>query len=535
MINEDNKNLELLLRDVDYVKLDNNYVPSQFAIKFINFIKLVNGETGEENKSPVFHYELLDTIHKYKNVLIVAFRGSSKTSVTAEYMILYLAVFGKLDGFGDVNVGMYVGDTMDNNVKSLRTNLEFRYNNSEFLQKFLPKVRFTDIEWEFTNADGHMLCFKGFGVTTGVKGFKRYGQRPQIAILDDLMSDKSAESKTIINDIENVIYKAVRQALHPTRRKVLWIGTPFNKKDPLYKAAGSSSWTTKAYPVCQKFPCSKKEFIGAWEDRFPYEAVLTEYKMLKASGRLDAFNQEMMLRILSDEDRLILDEDIIWYKRNTVLDNLKNYNVYITTDFATSETQKSDFSVIAVWALDYTGRFHWIDGVVVRQDMSKNVDDVFRFVNLYKPLSVGIEISGQQKGFVSWLNRDMTIRNTWFHIASDKASQEQGLRPTTSKLDRFNTALPLFKQRKMAFPEDLQETAVIAEYVDELTSVTPAGVKAMHDDCIDSISQLQLLDYFNPHDPKYNANSNFNNSLSYSDSKYFRKVVEKSEKSSYII
>lgn len=454
------------------------------------------------------------------------------TTLVAEYMILYQAVFGELDGFGKVTVGMYVGDTMENGVKNLRANLEHRYNNSEFLQKFIVHARFTDVEWEFTNAEGHKLCYRGFGASTGVRGFKKYGERPQFAILDDLMSDKSAESKTIIKDIENVIYKAVRQAMHPTKRKVIWIGTPFNKKDPLYKAAGTKAWTTKAYPICMQFPCTKENFVGAWEDRFPYEAVRAEYDMLKENGRVDAFNQELMLRILSDDDRLVLDEDIVWYTRNTVLNNLQDYNIYITTDFATSEKEKADFSVISVWALDWKGRFHWIDGIVKRQDMAVNVDDVFRFVQLYAPLLTGVEISGQQKGFVSWLKREMIIRGIYFMIASDKSSGEEGLRPNTSKLTRFNVALPLFKQRKIAFPEELKESAAILEFIDELSSVTPSGFKSLHDDCADTISQLPLIEYFTPIDPKFKRVEE--RSIGSENNYYFTEPQEE-YKSSYIV
>jgi len=530
---KDNLSLETLIRNVDYKKLEKDYIPSAFAIKFINFIKLVNGEEGEENKSPLFHYVILDDITKHKNNLIVSYRGSSKTSICAEYLFLYLAVFGKLDGFGEVNVAMYVGDTMDNGCKNLRNNIEHRYRNSDFLQKFIPEVRFTDVRLEFTNADGKKLCVKMFGANTGVRGFKEYGQRPTLAVLDDLFTDKAAESKTIIKDIENVIYKAVRQALHPTKRRVIWIGTPFNKKDPLYRAGATAEWHTRAFPICQKFPCTKGEFVGAWEDRFPYEAVKAEYNMLKSQGRLDAFNQELMLRILSDEDRLVLDEDIIWYKRNDVLNNLKDYNIYITTDFATSETEKSDYSVIAVWALDYTGRFHWIDGIIARQDMAKNVDDVFRFVSMYNPLSVGVEISGQQKGFVSWLKRDMMTRNIWFTIASDKASFEEGLRPTTNKLVRFNVVLPLFKQRKITFPEELKDSAIMLEYIDELTSITPGGIKSVHDDCVDSVSMLQLMEYFNPGNP---TNKNIlKEEVPLDESKYFRLESVVKEGYSYIV
>ena len=89
----DNQALEDLIKKVDYVKMEEYYFPTKFALKFINFIKLVNGETGEENKSPLFHYDILDTIYHNKNVLIVSFRGSSKTTLVAEYLILYLAVF----------------------------------------------------------------------------------------------------------------------------------------------------------------------------------------------------------------------------------------------------------------------------------------------------------------------------------------------------------------------------------------------------------------------------------------------------------
>jgi len=890
---DDNLSLERLIREVDYRRFTKEYVPSAFSIQFVNFIKLVNGTSPEENSTPFFHYEMLDDIPRYKNILIVAARGLAKSSIITEYMILYLAVFGRIPNFGEIKVGMVVCDTMDSGIKNLRNNLEHRYNSSEFLQKFVPKVRFTDQEWDFQNSDGKDLTFRGYGITplaldsylhledgntrkiedisvgdiiygangqltevigksdvfnrpmyritlkdgrylevsdnhinsvihktttgfpgkydfrferknittsdllkermflvrgrkqhksqkhpnkdyiskesllffpvceptmfpervvpidpytlglllgdgtirsnggneltgvctdmdyfvqhipyvissrrpdkrnpeietisiknispemrelgladvtqpfrfipdvykktsviqrlnllqglidsdgcisarkvsyvvyfsstsrrlcldvreivnslggfsyiseyllegrlthwkvfihlnqalsklprklnkqklsdrntripitsieriedkpsqciavnndnnllivndylvthnTGIRGFKRYGERPKIILMDDLMSTKSAESKTIIRDIEQAIYKSARQALHPTKRKMIWIGTPFNRSDPLYQAAGSKGWHTRVYPICNKFPCSEKEFIGAWEDRFPYAAVREEYDLLKSTGKIDAFNQELMLRVLSDEDRLVLDEDIVWYRHNDVLLNLKNYHIYMTTDFATSEKQSADFSVIALWALDWTGRFHWFDGVVVRQDMAKNIDAIFNFVTRYKPLSVGVEISGQQQGFVSWLNRDMLTRAIWFNIASDKASGDQGLRPTTNKMVRFNAVLPLFKQRKMAFPEELKESAIMLEFIEQLTSITASGIKALHDDCVDATSQLQLLEYFNPHNPQQSTNV-LKKEVEYDTSKYFRKPPEPISQSSYVV
>ena len=501
MDQSNNKNLESMLKEVDYRAMAKDYVPSTFAIKFINFIKLVNGSEGEENKSPLFHYKILDAILENNNTLIVAFRGSSKTSITAEYLFLYIATFGNLDKFGDIKVGMYIGDTMENGCKNLRANIEHRYKHSEFLHKFVPKARFTDMELSFENASGHQFIVRMFGASTGVRGFKALGMRPQITVQDDLFTDKNAESPTVTRDIENIIYKAVRQAMHPTHRKIIWIGTPFNKKDPLYKAAGSKGWHTEVFPICEEFPCSKDDFSGAWGDRFSYSVVKREYDLLRNNGQLEAFNQELMLRITSAEDRLVLDEDILWFERDKVINNVTQYNTYITTDFATSENQKSDYSVISVWALDHKGVFHWVDGIVKRQHMANNINDVFRFAELYKPLLVGVEVSGQQKGFVSWLKKDMTDRGIYFTLATDRGTREEGLRPTTNKLQRFNTVVPLFKKRLIKFPKELRDTPSMLEFIDEISCATVSGLKSAHDDCLDTISMLSLLDYARPYDP----------------------------------
>lgn len=344
---------------------------------------------------------------------------------------------------------------------------------------------------------------------TGVRGFKQYGERPTVCGLDDLMSDKNAESPTIVQDIENIIYKAARQALHPTRRIMNWTGTPFNKKDPLYKAAGSKVWNTTVYPICEKYPCTKEEFSGAWEDRFPYEFIELEYNRLLELGKIDAFNQELMLRIVSDEDRLVRDSDIVWYDVNTVLNHKDRYNFYITTDFAVSEKDKADFSVLLVWAYTSNGEWLLVDYVVKKQLMNANIEDLFRLVLMYKPQSVGIELSGQQKGFISWIKDEMLRRNIFFTLASDKSSGEEGLRPTNSKLVRFNTVVPLFRMKKIWFPRNNTADKELQEILEELTNVTVGGIKSKHDDCIDPMSQLLLLDAWKPYEdtPAINSNS----------------------------
>ena len=156
---------------------------------------------------------------------------------------------------------------------------------------------------------------------------------------------------------------------------------------------------------------------------------------------------------------------------------------------------------------------------------------MFHYVKKYNPFSVAIEISGQQQGFVQVIEREMGRRNCWFNLASDKKTREKGIRPNTNKLVRFNNALPLIKQGKIQFPKELEDTKVMREALDELSSVTLSGFKSRHDDFCDTISQIPLLTYITPNNEKEEDKV-----ISYSNDDIFNSFEDDySESSSYIV
>ena len=491
--------LEDYVNAVDYAHINDGYVPSPEAIEFLTFIKLVNGVKGEENKSPPMHLKMIDALIHQNDNLFVVHRGGAKTTVIHEYAYLYLAVYGGWFGFGKVDVAIYVSDTMENGVKNMREQLQFRWEDSEFLQKYISKIKFTEDRWEFTRVDGGKFFCKGFAAMTGVRGFKQYGQRPVWCGFDDLLSDKNSKSPTIIADIESVIYKAANEALHPSRRKMHWTGTPFNKKDPLYKAAGSGGWNVQVYPIAEKFPCTRQDFRGSWPDRFTYDSTKQNFDKKLLNGQIRAFNQELMLRITSDEDRLILDCDINWYSRATLLTNKAKYNFYITTDFATSEKESADYSVISVWAINNKGFWFLVDGVCKRQRMNQNLKDLFRLAQEYNPMSVGVEVSGQQGGFIDMIQARMMEHNQWFTLASDNNNNSLGIRPNGKKLTRFMTIEPWFKAGRFYFPSEWKHThELVVEMIDEISNITPEGYKSAHDDAGDTIAMLSVMNGVKP-------------------------------------
>lgn len=490
--------VEQYLAATDY-SIDPTYVPSEFALEFVTFIKLVNGAQGEEHKTPLVHYKMLDTITDGgKRVINLCHRGIAKTTVMGEYLFLYIACYNSIPGFGKVDLALYVSDSIENGVKNMRKNLEFRWDNSDFLKQYVPEIHFTDVRWAFKNIDGKVFVVKGYGAKTGVRGAKEMGKRPQLAVLDDLISDEDARSATVISAVEDTVYKAVNYALHPTKNMIIWSGTPFNAKDPLYKAVESGAWAVNVFPVCETFPCSREEFRGSWPDRFTYEYVKEQYDIAVKTGKVHSFNQELMLRIMSEEDRLIQDSDISWYKLSTVLAHKSRFNFYITTDFATSTKQASDFSVISVWAYNNNGDWLWVDGICERQDMGKNIDDLFRLAAKYKPQGVGIEVSGQQSGFIPWIQDQMIQRNIWFPLASEGNDNNPGIRPNTNKMVRFNTVVPMFKMHKIFFPVEKKTEPAMLEAVNELSLASVSGFRSKHDDFIDTISMLSSMKAWKP-------------------------------------
>jgi predicted phage terminase large subunit-like protein len=489
------KSVDDYLNEVDFMMLNSHagYIPSEFSLKFMNFIKLVNGDVGEDNKTPVMHLAMLDKLAgKEKKIANLCARGTAKTTLFMEYLVLYLAMFGVLPNFGIVTGMLYISDSMENGVKSARNSIEFRYNNSEFLQAWIPHARFTENYLEFTNKNGHQLGVKMFGAKSGIRGTKIFGKRPVLAVMDDLVSDADSKSVTAMDAIKDTIYSGVQYALDPTRNKMILNGTPFNKEDIVYAAIESGAWHVNVWPICEKFPCTEEEFRGAWEDRFTYSYVREQYESAKQEGKLKSFRQELMLRITSDESRLVQDSEILWKPRAPILANKQNYNFYITTDFATSSKQTADFSVQSVWAYDSDANYTWVDGVVERQTMDKSIDDLFGFVDEYDPQGVGVEVSGQQQGFIQWLMNEMNYRNKYFNLTNQKG--KPGIRPTTDKLSRFNMVVPFFKSGKIFFAQELKNTKALSIFIEQIALATKDGIKGK-DDCIDTVSMLQ---YMNP-------------------------------------
>ena len=512
------KTIQNHLNEVDYSFKD--FQPSQEALKLISFISLINGGR-EENKSPLIHCKMIDKmVNDSRRTAIMAARGLSKSSLI-EYLILYLACFNELGSIKDPKFVLYVADSIENGVKKFRNSIEENYAQSEYIRQLIPNKNIkllatdaksgkefelsdndvddianagrsiTDARIRFINNKGNSLIINCYGVQTGIRGTKASKTRPSIAFLDDLIKETDARSETLLSLIEDIVYQSIPYALHPKKQKIIWVGTPFNSADPLYKAIESGVWDSLVVPICEKFPCSKEEFRGAWEDRFDYEVIDGFYKDSLAKGDTRGFYQELMMNIISEDDVLVPKDNIVWLEGGSD-EYSSSYNYYITTDLAVSQNTSSDYSVISVWAYTSNEDFILVDGFCGKVSVDEFIKKLFMFVSRFKPTQVGIEVTGQQKGFVDWINNEQYRNNIFFDLKE--------IRPTKDKYSRFLTFAPYYHRKKIKIYQSIRNNkSYYNEFIDEISKVTKNdGFKSKHDDILDTHSMLQYLDLYAP-------------------------------------
>lgn len=527
-----------LLDRVDY-KFP-GYIPSVEAFDFINFMQLVLGEPPE-NKNSLAHYFMIDVIFRKVDVwkyyglqsdiarpnyfAVMCHREFSKSVLLGSMLTLYIAYHGKLPGFGKINFGGYIGNSVRGGVRQNMQTIAGVYKDSDYLQDKFESVHFTDMAVKFIrhpkrNAKGEItkreakeghrtFVMEGYGAMAGPRGSRDGLVRPQFFIIDDVIKNAAdARSDVILGNVLQMIEEDIGYALSTSNSFCIYIGTPFNLRDPLMNALIDGTWTPIIFPVAEKISLDlkKEDFRGSWEDRHTYEKVMTKYRTAVHKGTLAAFMQEMMLRVASEEDRVIKDSMLDnLFTKSDITSKGSLYNWYITTDFTTTGSKSSDYSAMGVWAVSNNGDYMLVDLVVQKLELKDQYMKLLELVRKYKPMTgyinVGIETSGQQKAHIFALQELMTKHNTYFTVAFQKGKNNPGIMRTSNdgnKFEYFMRVVPLFQTNKIWFARELTETTDFQELVTELTYVTHLGFGAKHDDALDIISQLNELNIIIP-------------------------------------
>jgi len=538
-MSEIKKNIKLFDIDAALDSIDlsfHGYIPSEEALEFFNVIRLVQGEDFEFT-TPLGHYWLIDLVfgnisrdqYPYskeindiikidiKRIAIMMSRGLAKSSLITCFLPVYAAIKGKIPRYGKIYFILSIAASTQGGARVISKSIQSLCEDSVFCNNYFESMRFTETESEFIRKGRGQKAARAFlhramGFGSGIRGQRDNlgGRRPDFIFFDDtILNSQAAYSDTIMDSLEEIINSDAINALKGGGKgRIIHVFTPFHMRDPNVKMITSGAYTPVAIPICEKIyeGMPEKEFVGAWPAMHPYEAVMDQYNQALASGSTSSFNQERMLRVSSSEDRMITDDMMQKFKRKSILPNLAAYNIYITTDFTTTSEAKSDYSAMAVWAVNSNRDFFMLDLVVKKQGLTQQYEELFRLVNEWssygRAVEVGVEIDGQQRAHIFALEELMRTRNEFFTFArqNGKPPTQKGILSKSSagsKHERFRLVYPKFQNMKFFFAEEVMDTPDWREAEREMRYTKFDGFGG-HDDFMDCISQLGLINIIYP-------------------------------------
>lgn len=523
---------------LDVVDLEfKNYTPSAESLEFFALMRVFFGEDFEI-PNPKFHYFIVDMLFgnveredfpytedivekiniNPTRIGILSGRGTAKSTITTLFYPIYAAIKGTTPVTGKLSHILILSDSQKGGARDQALIMGNAFERSPFAKSWFEKIRFTESEVELIRKgkgpieDRHILIkFKG-AQTGGIRSGSRNAiteDRYAIIIADDVIKNEAeAYSETIMKNVTTALTSDSINAMRAKKTQFILINTPFHKHDPIYQMVESGGFMPLVTPLCYKIynGMPRGEFVGIWPDMHDYDSVMERYLNAVSTNSTRAFNQELMLRISNEEDRMIQDDMIQWYDRKMIMKLLVGYNLYITTDFTTTSEVKSDFSGAALWAVSYNNDYFLLDLCLKKQNIQEQYNELFRMVNFWRrggrDIQVGVEVDGQQKAHLFALKEMMIKNNVYFNFARQKGGSlnREGILSKAggaSKHERFRFMMPYFQNRKFWFPKELQNTPDMKEALRQLKYTTYSGFAA-HDDFNDLVSQLGMMDIIIP-------------------------------------
>lgn len=390
-------------------------------------------KTARQRSAP-FHkdiwYHLEDPSKRFLN--LVCFRDSAKTSLLRMFT-------GKRVAFNTSKTILYVGSSESHAVRSIqwiRSRIEQKIaadgiaKSELFAQLFGLKAgkKWTDTELEiFHGVDAQPIWIMGVGITGNVRGINFDDYRPDLIILDDILTDENGATKEQRDKITDLVTGALKNSLSPATEspnaKLVMLNTPQHGDDVVAKAASDSEWFTARYSCWTKETegLSNEQQVSAWEDRHPTPTRRLEKRKAIEANRLSSFIKEKEVRVVTKENALFHAEWLQFYKKG---EEPKFGQTVLFIDPTPPPKDGASAKKIAV--LDYevigamrraNGNFYLLDYVGMQgTNPSWTLAKFFEFIFKYRPYKAVVEGVAYQRTLKWILEQEMKRRNQFITV-----------------------------------------------------------------------------------------------------------------------
>lgn len=273
-----------------------------------------------------------------KLTAITAFRGSAKSTIISLSFPLW-AILGKLQ----VKFVLILGQTQAQARQHLK-NLKDEIERNTLLRNDLGPFEEREDEW---NSSSIVLPLLGARITaasteTSVRGIRHGPHRPQLIICDDVEDLNSVKTKESRDKTYQWLTGEVIPAGTPKTRTFI-IGNLLHE-DAILKRFERGILAGEIGGIYREYPLIGRDNVCLWPGKYPTPESIREERM--RIGSEAAWQREFMLRIISDQERVIHPE---WLRRYDHIPAHTSPNFLYTAtgmDLAISKSDTADFTAM---------------------------------------------------------------------------------------------------------------------------------------------------------------------------------------------
>jgi phage terminase large subunit-like protein len=384
-------------------------------------------------RAPLFHKEMDELLDNpaYRKVNLNCFRGSAKTTK--------LRIFAaKRIAYGISRTILYVGASeahASRSIQWLRSQIDEKMDADGvkrrplFAQAFglQPGKKWTDTEVEIEHTiTGKVVWVLGAGITGNIRGINFANYRPDLIVLDDVVTDENAATADQREKITDLVLGAVANSLAPETEepnaKIAILQTPLHPTDVSARAAEARDWKTATFGCWTRgtrdLPVDMQD--SAWAERYPTPILRREKKAAIDNNSLSKFLREMECRLTSPEVNPFKSEWLRYRDGPVPLRGLAVLSIDPVpppSDKAVRKRSDTDFEAQVVWRRA-NGQYHLVECVVNRgHEPSWSVTTALSLAYKHRVARIVLENIGYERTLKWLLETEMKRRGVYYMIS----------------------------------------------------------------------------------------------------------------------
>lgn len=430
---------------------------------------------------PPFHREMWELCcSEAKKVVIAAPRGHAKSTAITHAYILSMMLFR------EANFCLLVSDT-EGQASEFLTDIKAELLENEALRKtFGVKRILKDTETNFIcqMGDGHKFRVVAKGSEQKVRGLKWRNMRPDLIVGDDLENDE-----IVMNPLRREKFRRwLMNALIPCGSdtcRVRIVGTVLHLDAMLQRLLEDRTWKSLRYEA------HNHDFSHIlWPEQYPKERLLEIRRGYEAQGDSEGYSQEYLNRPVAIENAFFNKDyfydferegKTVWIRENGQMKSpqLPNLEFFAAADFAISEKEKADSTVIVVAGMSPEGVLYVVDVKKGRWDSERIIEELISTQKHWNPNIFTFETEKIDKAIGPFLERAMQQQKVYLNIVK--------MTPGASKIMRAASIQGMHKSGSVRYDRNAEW---FPDFESELLMVSQSGPRGKHDDSFDAFAYI---------------------------------------------